>query len=298
MKVLITGAKGMLGQDLVAAADAVHHEVAAVDIEELDITNERAVTRYMEQEMPAVVINAAAYTAVDAAETDEDKAFAVNAEGAEIVSSAAAEIGAKIIYFSTDYVFDGLKTEPYVESDETNPFSVYGKSKLAGEIATAETNPRHLIVRTSWLFGTAGKNFVETMLALSEKQNEVLVVRDQAGCPTYTRDLATEIINLIDYETLGTMHMAGGEFCSWYDFAREIFRQTQIDCNVLSGTSDMLDRPAPRPPFSALVSEREDAPKLPRWDHGLHSYLVERADRVEITTGESPETDYPEEGIS
>jgi dTDP-4-dehydrorhamnose reductase len=288
MKVLITGAKGMLGQDLVAAADAVHHEVAAVDIDELDITNERAVTRYIEQEMPAVVINAAAYTAVDAAESNEDEAFAVNAEGAEIVSSAAAEIGAKVIYFSTDYVFDGEKGEAYVESDETNPQSVYGKSKLAGELATAEANPRYLIARTSWLFGTAGKNFVETMIGLSEEQNEVLVVRDQSGCPTYTRDLAATIIDLIDYETLGTMHLAAAEHCSWYDFAREIFRQTQIDCNVLSGTSDMLDRPAPRPTFSALVTEREGAPVLPRWDHGLHSYLVERADRAELTIEDTP----------
>jgi dTDP-4-dehydrorhamnose reductase len=282
MKVLITGAKGMLGHDLIAAADAVHHEVAAVDIDELDITNERAVTRYFEEQMPAVVINAAAYTAVDAAETDSDAAFAVNAEGAEIVSSAAAEIGAKVIYFSTDYVFDGEKGEPYVESDATNPQSVYGASKLAGEIATAEANPRHLIARTSWLFGQNGKNFVETMIALSEKQNEVLVVRDQVGCPTYTRDLATAIIELIDYETLGLMHIAGGENCSWYDFAREIFRQTQIDCNVLSGTTDMLERPAPRPAFSALVTEREDAPLLQRWDHGLHSYLVARADQVDL----------------
>ncbi len=281
----------MLGQDLMAAADAVHHDVVGVDIDELDITNERSVSRFIEQEMPAVVINAAAYTAVDLAETNEDQAFAVNGEGAEIVSSAAHEIGAKVVYFSTDYVFDGTKTEPYEESDETNPQSVYGKSKLAGELATADANPRHLIARTSWLFGLGGKNFVETMLNIAEEQSEVLVVRDQVGCPTYTRELATAIIDLIDYETLGVMHIAGRDECSWYDFAREIFRQAQVDCNVLSGTSDMLDRPAPRPALSTLVSMRNDAPELQRWDHGLHNYLVARAElepaQFETTSAET-----------
>jgi dTDP-4-dehydrorhamnose reductase len=286
MKVLITGAKGMLGQDLVAAADAVHHEVVAVGHDELDVTNERAVTRFFEAELPAVVVNAAAYTNVDLAESDPELAHAVNGEGAEIVASAASEIGAKVIFPSTDYVFDGTKGEPYDEHDEPNPLSVYGASKLAGEIATAQSNPRHLILRTAWLFGHGGRNFVETMLGIAEKQNEVLVVRDQIGCPTYTRHLAEAIVELIDYETLGTMHMAGGEYCSWYDFAREIFRQSRVDCNVLSGTSDMLDRPAPRPSFSALVSARSDAIQLPRWDHGLHGYLLARADGSESIADE------------
>lgn len=280
MKVLVTGADGMLGSDIVAAADAEHHEVAAYGRARLDITNKLAVRRVFEEELPAVVVNCAAYTGVDDAETDERAATLVNGEAAGIVAEVAAEFGAKVFYPSSDYVFDGLKGEPYVESDATNPMSAYGRSKLAGEIATAQANPRHAIVRTSWLYGIEGRNFVQTMLTLAEQQSEVLVVRDQIGCPTYTRQLADSIVQLFDYETLGVMHIAGGEHCSWYDFAREIFRQSQLDVKVLSATTDMLDRPAPRPPFSALVTEREDVPLLPRWDHGLHSYLVARRERV------------------
>lgn len=280
MKVLITGAGGMLGRDVAAVADAEHHEVIALDREALDVTNERAVHRVIEQELPRVVVNCAAYTSVDLAQENEWEAKRINAEGAGHVAAAAAAVGAKVYYPSSDYVFDGLKTEPYVESDEVNPVGAYGRSKLEGEIATAEANPRHVIVRTSWLFGLDGTNFVETMLTLAERQSEVLVVRDQIGCPTYTRQLAEGIVELFDYEKLGVMHIAGGEFCSWYDFAREIFRQSQLDVKVLSATSDMIDRPAPRPAFSALATERDDIPVLPRWDHGLHDYLAARTARL------------------
>lgn len=283
MKVLVTGANGMLGRDVVAVADAEHHEVVALARNELDVTNRLAVRRTFEQELPAVVVNCAAFTAVDDAESSEREATLVNGEGAGIVAAEAAAVGAKVFYPSSDYVFDGLKGEPYVESDEPSPVSAYGRSKLAGEIATAEANPRHVIVRTSWLFGHEGRNFVETMLSLAERQSEVLVVRDQIGCPTYTRHLAEAIVRLFDFEALGLMHIAGGDYCAWYDFAREIFRQSQLHVKVLSATSDMLDRPAPRPPFSALVTEREDVPVLPRWDHGLHAYLSVRAQRA---TGE------------
>lgn len=268
----------MLGQDLASAADAVHHEVKGFTREELDITDERAVRRAFEQELPAVVINCAAYTDVDGAESDRERAFEINGDGAGFVAAAAAAVGAKVIQISTDYVFDGLKGEPYVESDETNPQSVYGASKLAGEQAVIAANPRHLIVRTSWLFGLGGKNFVETMLGLAKKQSELLVVHDQVGCPTYTRHLAEAIVELIDFERLGVMHIASAGECSWFEFAREIFRQSQLDITVLSGTTEMLARPAPRPPFSALTSEREETPELPRWDHGLHGYLIARAD--------------------
>lgn len=289
MKVLITGANGMLGRDVAAIADAEHHEVVALDRSALDITNERSVHRLIEQELPRVVVNCAAYTAVDLAQENEYEATRINGEGAGFVAAAAAAVGAKVYYPSSDYVFDGLKTEPYVESDDVNPVGAYGRSKLAGEIATAEANPRHVIVRTSWLYGLEGGNFVETMLTLAQRQNEVLVVRDQIGCPTYTQQLAGAIVDMFDFEKLGVMHIAGGEYCSWYDFAREIFRQSQLDVKVLSATSDMLERPAPRPPFSALVTERDDVPVLPRWDHGLHDYLAARAQKAAAEpAGERP----------
>jgi dTDP-4-dehydrorhamnose reductase len=282
MKVLITGAGGMLGHDLATEAEAVHHEVVALTREELDITDYDAVLDRFERELPAVVINCAAWTDVDGAEDHEQEVFAVNGDGAGNVARAAAAIGARIVQISTDYVFDGTKPEPYVESDRTAALGVYGRSKLAGELKVAEANDRHLIVRTSWLYGLHGKNFVETMFALAKKQNEILVVTDQLGCPTWSHELARELIKLIDFERLGVMHIAGGEATTWYDFAREIFRQSQIDVRVLSGTTAMLGRPAPRPVNSALVSEREDAPRLERWDHGLHGYLVERAQASEV----------------
>lgn len=277
MKIAITGAGGMLGQDMVAAADAVHHEVAAFTRADLDITDERAVMEAFERELPALVINCAAYTDVDGAETDEFNAFMINEDGAQNVAAAAAAIGARVIQISTDYVFDGTKREPYVESDPVGAKGAYGRSKLAGEVAVAQANPRHLIVRTSWLYGLGGKNFVETMLSLAAERSELLVVNDQIGCPTYTRQLADAVIYLADYERTGIMHISGAAACSWYDFAREIFRQSQVEVMVLSSTTEMLDRPAPRPVYSAMESEREDAPKLPRWDHGLHEYLVARA---------------------
>ncbi|MGB1582876.1 MAG: dTDP-4-dehydrorhamnose reductase [Solirubrobacterales bacterium] len=286
MKVVITGAGGMLGQELVAAADAVHHDVVGFTRQQLDITDESAVREAFQRELPAVVINAAAYTNVDGAESDEANAYRINDYGAGVVAAAAAEVGAKIVHVSTDYVFDGSKREPYVESDQTNAIGIYGKSKLDGEVKVIAANPRHLIVRTSWLFGLGGKNFVETMIGLATKQKEILVVADQYGCPTYTRHLAEAIVETIDFERLGTMHICGEGHCSWYEFAKEIFRQTQTDVTVLSGTTEMLGRPAPRPAFAAMVSERDDAPVLPRWDHGLHGYLLARAD----TTGSTAET--------
>lgn len=277
MKVLITGAGGMLGHDAAAAANAVHHEVAEYTRAQLDITNPTAVMEVFERELPAVVINCAAWTDVDGAEENPIDAFLVNENGAGNVAEASAAIGARIIQISTDYVFDGNKREPYVESDPVGAIGEYGKSKLAGERAVIAGNPRHLIVRTSWLFGMNGKNFVDTMLGLAEKQSEIVVVNDQFGCPTYTGDLAVALVELLDFERLGIMHIAGSGVCSWYDFANEIFRQSQIDVKVLSGSTAMLGRPAPRPVYTALTSEREETPKLPRWDHGLHAYLVERS---------------------
>jgi dTDP-4-dehydrorhamnose reductase len=201
----------------------------------------------------------------------------INEDGARNVAAAAAAIGARVFQISTDYVFDGNKREPYVESDTVGATGVYGRSKLAGEVAVAQENPRHLIIRTSWLFGLGGKNFVETMLSLAAERSELLVVNDQVGCPTYTRQLADAIVELADYERTGIMHISGDQTCSWYGFAREIFRQSQVEVMVLSGTTEMLARPAPRPVYSAMISERDDAPKLPRWDHGLHEYLVARS---------------------
>jgi dTDP-4-dehydrorhamnose reductase len=277
LKILITGGAGMLGRDVAQAARAVNHEPIALGHDELDITDREAVERAVIESKPGAIVNCAAWTDVDGAEYHPDEALAANGAGAGIVAAAAAALNVPVICPSSDYVFDGRRGDGYVESDETNPLSAYGRSKLTGEEETSAANPRHFIVRASWLFGVNGRNFVDTMLGIADHQDEVVVVRDQVGCPTYTGHLARGLVRLLDGDDYGIHHMAGGGRCSWYEFAVEIFRQAGVDCRVLSATSDMLDRPAPRPAFSVLVSEREHPILLPEWSEGLSEYLGERA---------------------
>jgi dTDP-4-dehydrorhamnose reductase len=267
----------MLGQDVVRAAEFVNHEVVALGHADLDVTRPRAVRAVMESERPDAVINCAAYTKVDAAETDEATAGEINGAGAGILAAEAADIGAAIVQPSTDYVFDGGKRSPYIESDPTDPLSAYGRSKLAGEREVAAQNDRHFIVRSSWLFGAGGENFVETMLKLAGDLSQIVVVRDQIGSPTYTGHLADALVRLIDMEDYGIHHIAGGDQCSWYEFAVEIFRQTGTDVRVFSCTTEEFPRPAQRPPYSVLGTERDYPIVLPDWQEGLASYLTERA---------------------
>jgi dTDP-4-dehydrorhamnose reductase len=284
MKVLVTGAGGMLGRDVVLAAANAGHEVVGLGRLELDVASADAVAAKLELERPDVVVNCAAWTDVDGAEEAEDAAMAVNGMGAGNVAAAASSLGASVVYVSSDYVFDGAKGSPYVETDQPMPLSAYGRTKLAGEEATAAANKRHFVVRSSWLFGIGGSNFVETMLRLASTQSEVLVVRDQVGSPTYTWHLAYGVVRLIEGVEFGIHHMAAAGSCSWYDFAREIFEQAKVDCLVLSATTEMLGRPAPRPPYSALASQREHAIELPPWGDGLAAYLAQRSSEKETVT--------------
>jgi len=277
MKILVMGARGMLGTDFIRAASYWNHDVVGLDLPELDITDAKAVWRACAEHRPEVVVNLAAYTDVDGAQADVETATKVNVDGARFVALGAAEVGASVVYPSTDYVFDGQKGAPYVESDPTRARSVYGQTKAAGEAETAAANQRYFIVRTSWLFGTAGRNFVETMLTLGRDQGNVVVVRDQVGCPTYTGHLADALVRLIDTTAFGIHHIAGGGECSWYEFAQEIFRQSAIEVRMMSMTTAELNRPAPRPAYSVLATERAEAIYLPDWQEGLASYLAERA---------------------
>jgi dTDP-4-dehydrorhamnose reductase len=282
VKLLVTGAAGMLGRDVMLAAGNAGHDVVGFGRAELDVTDAAVPAKKFDLERPDVVINCAAWTDVDGAESAEETAFAVNGIGAGNVAAAAAEVGAGVVYISSDYVFDGAKGAPYVESDQPAPLSAYGRTKLAGEEATVAANKRHFIVRSSWLFGIGGANFVETMLRLSGSGNEVLVVRDQVGSPTYTWHLAYGIVRLIEGIEFGIHHMAAAGQCSWYEFAREVFEQAKVECNVLSITTEEFGRPAPRPPFSALTSQREHAIRLPSWQDGLSGYLAQRQAEREI----------------
>jgi dTDP-4-dehydrorhamnose reductase len=262
----VVGAGGMLGQDTVRAAGGA---AVALTRAELDVTDAAAVREAL---AGATVINCAAYTDVDGSEGDPVSAHAVNERGARNVAEAAE----RVLYVSTDYVFDGTKGEPYVESDPTAPLQEYGRSKLAGERATAEANPNHLVVRSSWLFGAGGENFVATMLGLAGERDELRVVDDQVGCPTFTGHLAEALVALAQRDERGILHAAGTGSCSWFEFARAILERAEIECTVQPCTTDEFPRPARRPAYSVLGSERA-GPSLPAWQDGLDAYLGVRA---------------------
>jgi dTDP-4-dehydrorhamnose reductase len=269
----------MLGSDAVDACRERGHEVIALAHDALDVTDPRAVEEALGPLRPDAVINCAAFTDVDGAEDAEDEAMRINDGGAALVAAAAASYEAKVLHVSSDYVFDGTKREPYVESDLTAAASAYGRTKQAGETSVAIANPRHFIVRSAWLYGLRGVNFVETMLRIGAQQPEVLVVSDQVGCPTYTRHLAEGLALLVEGEEFGIHHICGSGSCSWYEFAQEIFDLAGLECRVLAATTEMLDRKAPRPAYSVLGSERSDPIVLPHWRQGLSEYLDERRAR-------------------
>ncbi len=274
---MITGAAGMLGSD-VQAAGAADHEVVALSRAELDISDRDAVVAAVTAAQPDAIINCAAYTNVDGAEADPDAAAAANAIGPGFLAEAATAAGAWIVHVSTDYVFDGTKTSPYLESDPTGPRSIYGSTKLLGERAVAMAAPdRHTVVRSSWLFGTAGPCFPATMLRLAAERDSLSVVDDQRGCPTFTGHLAPALVRLAAGRDLpGVVHVAASGECTWYEFAVEIMRVADTPIEVRPITTDEFPRPARRPAYSVLRSARPDAPILPDWRVGLSQYLQAR----------------------
>lgn len=229
MKFVVTGVKGQLGYDLVKQLSGGDHEVIGLDRQTLDITDEAAVFHYIEKIKPDAILHSAAYTNVDKAEEDRDSAYAVNALGAKYLAQAASKVGAKMVYVSTDYVFNGTATEPYETDHPTDPLGVYGETKLAGEEFVQQYLDKFFIVRTAWVYGINGHNFVKTMLRLGEERGEVGVVHDQIGSPTYTVDLAAFMIELVQSDKYGIYHATNEGVCSWYDFAVEIFNQAGMD---------------------------------------------------------------------
>jgi dTDP-4-dehydrorhamnose reductase len=277
MRFLIVGSGGMLGHVVASDAERLGHDVVALGHADLDVTDAPNVERIVAAVGPRAVINCAAYTDVDGSEANEARALRVNGDGAGNVARAAAEAGARVVHVSTDYVFDGSKREPWVESDPVAPLQAYGRTKLAGEQAVAAANPDHAIVRTAWLFGAGGPNFVETMLRLGGERDEVAVVTDQHGGPTWTRHLSPALVEIAERRgDVGIFHAAGAGECSWYEFAVEIFHRTGTRTRVVPTTSERFARPAPRPAYSVLGTEREPAIALPPWQTGLEAYLAER----------------------
>ncbi len=266
----------MLGRDVCGAAAGAGHQVIALSHPELDITDADAVAARVLAAAPDAVLNCAAWTDVDGAEGREQAALSVNGPGAGNVARDAAAAGAWIIHVSSDYVFDGRKREPYLESDPVGPLSAYGRSKLAGEQAVAAQAPAaHTVVRSSWLFGTGGPCFPATIGRLASERDELTVVDDQVGCPTFTGHLATALLELAAARPLGIVHLAADGHCSWYELASEIVAASRAQCEVKPGRTADLRRPAPRPSYSVLRSERgAQVPRLPHWREGLAEYMA------------------------
>lgn len=292
MRILVTGALGMLGHDVLRAGGRAGHELVAVDLPELDITDGEGVRTLLERLRGEpggldAVVNCAAWTDVDGAEAKQEAAHAVNAVGAGVLAEQAAEIaggaGIPLIHISTDYVFDGTppldgagEPRPYLESDPTGPRSVYGSTKLEGERLVLAASRLHTVARTAWLYGLDGGNFVATMLRLAGEREAVQVVTDQIGSPTWSGHLAPALIGLLERGVHGLVHLTNGGHVSWNGFTAEIFRQAEVDCRVEPTTSEAFVRPAPRPAWSALESERDDVIPLPPWQDGLAGYLAAR----------------------
>ena len=274
-KLLVTGAKGMLGQAVVAAAEKSGDQTLALGRSELDITDAAAVATAIEQFEPDALINCAAWTDVDGAEAEEAAATEINGSGAANLAAACTRNGVRLVHVSTDYVFDGSATEPYLESDPVSAQSAYSRSKLAGEVAIEAGGGDYAIVRTAWLFGAGGPNFVDTMLKLGSEREQIEVVTDQIGCPTWTGHLAPALIACAAAEQTGIFHAVGGGRCSWFDLASETIALAGLSCKVEPTTTESFPRPAPRPAFSVLGSERGgEAIVLPDWHEGLRGYLA------------------------
>lgn len=278
MKVLVTGTKGQLGYDAVNELEKRGHTAVAVDIEEMDITDAVSVERVITEAEVEAVIHCAAYTAVDAAEDNVEICRRVNAEGTKNIAKVCKKLDLKMIYISTDYVFDGEGERPWEPDDERHPLNVYGQTKYEGELAVEKYLEKYFIVRIAWVFGVNGKNFIKTMLKLSETHEELNVVDDQVGSPTYTYDLAVLLVDMVESDKYGRYHATNEGLCTWYEFAKEIFRQAGVEVKVNPVTSDMFPAKAKRPKNSRMSKEKLDANgfhRLPTWQDALERYLSE-----------------------
>lgn len=276
MRILVTGVKGQLGYDVVNELEKRGHTAIGVDIDEMDITDAEAVDRVITEADVEAVIHCAAYTAVDAAEDNLELCRRVNAAGTENIAKVCKKLDLKMVYISTDYVFDGEGERPWEPDDRRDPLNAYGIGKYEGELAVEENLEKYFIIRIAWVFGVNGKNFIKTMLKLGETRDEVSVVNDQIGSPTYTYDLARLIVDMVETEKYGRYHATNEGFCSWYEFACEIFRQAGMNVKVHPVTSDEFPAKAKRPHNSRMSKEKlseNGFERLPSWQDALKRYL-------------------------
>lgn len=279
MKVLVTGIKGQLGHDVVNELEKRGHEAFGVDIEEMDITDAGQVRRVMQSTAPDAVIHCSAYTAVDRAEDELQLCRRINAEGTKYIAEECARMDCKLLYLSTDYIFSGGGERPWEPEDEAEPLNVYGLTKYEGEQEITKRLEKYFIVRISWVFGINGNNFIKTMLRLGKERGAVSVVNDQIGSPTYTYDLAVLLVDMIESEAYGSYHASNEGFCSWYEFAKEIFRAAGMDqVQVTPVSSDEFPAKAKRPSNSRMSKEKlvkNGFNKLPDWQDAVRRYLKE-----------------------
>ena len=278
MKVLVTGVKGQLGYDVMAELAKRNIEAIGVDIDEMDITDKISVEKVIGEAAPDVVVHCAAYTAVDAAEDNEALCRRVNAGGTRNIAEVCKKLDCKMVYISTDYVFDGQGTRPWEPDDERHPLNVYGQTKYEGELAVQENLSKYFIVRIAWVFGKNGKNFVKTMLKLAETHDKLTVVNDQFGSPTYTYDLARLLVDMIQTDKYGIYHATNEGICTWYEFACEIFRQAGVKIEVTPVPASEYPTKAKRPENSRLDKSKlteNGFERLPSWQDALRRYVKE-----------------------
>lgn len=276
MKVLVTGVKGQLGYDVANELEKRGHEAVGTDVEEMDITDAAKVREILTEENPDAVIHCAAYTAVDAAEENVELCRRINAEGTENIARVCSELNCKLLYVSTDYVFNGEGERPWEPDDEREPLNVYGQTKCEGELAVEKYVEKFFIVRIAWVFGVNGKNFIKTMLRLGKDHDELTVVADQIGSPTYTFDLSRLLVDMIESDKYGRYHATNEGLCTWYEFAVEIFRQAGMDVHVRPVTSEEYPAKAKRPHNSRMDKrklEENGFERLPEWKDALSRYL-------------------------
>ena len=278
MKLLVTGVKGQLGHDVVKECEKRGITAIGVDIEEMDITDAAACEKVIKEAKVDAVIHCAAYTAVDAAEDNTELCRKINAEGTENIVKVCRELNIKMMYFSTDYVFNGKGDRPWKTDDERSPLNVYGQTKYEGELAVENSLEKYFILRIAWVFGVNGKNFIKTMLRLGKEKGAVSVVNDQIGSPTYTADLAVLAVDMIQTDKYGTYHATNEGLCSWYEFACQIFNEANMDVKVTPVSSDAFPAKAKRPSNSRMdkskLTDNGFSP-LPGWQDALKRYLKE-----------------------
>lgn len=276
MRVLVTGVKGQLGYDVVKDLEKRGHQPIGVDRDEMDLMDNEAIRTFIMNLKPEAIIHCAAYTAVDKAEEEVETCYQINAEAVKVISECAKELDVKLIYISTDYVFDGTKEGEYVETDIPNPINVYGASKLKGEQYVQELLEKYYIVRISWVFGVNGNNFIKTMRRLGLERDELNIIHDQVGSPTYTADLAPLLVDMMETDKYGIYHATNEETCSWYEFANEIFKQSKIEIKINPITTDQYPTAAKRPMNSRMSKDKlkeNEFNMLPTWQEALVNYV-------------------------